>query len=350
MDRSLGMVFLRVIIARKDSDSDEKKETVKDFREQISIMEQLLASLKSLHSSAFKSWFFGQEYISLEYVAHQDELYFYVVVPKKSKLLVEKQIIGFYPDCLIEETQEVNIFENRATVRGEIMMMKKGPEFPIRTYTKLESDSMNGLLSALGSLDHDESACIQILLRPVDDDWQESIRKMIRKTEKKNGGHFHFSLNPLSWIGSIISMVVSDPEDSMKHSEEDKNEGEEPVDEEGLMKEKIKKTGYATTIRIVVTGNDETSTEAELKSIISAFSQFASPTYNRFKPMKRKSLSLLVEHYIFRQFAWWQRAPILNSEELATLYHFPHSKYNKQPEIRWQRFKVVKAPVNTPKE
>lgn len=350
MDRSLGMVFLRVIIARKDSDSDEKKETVKDFREQISIMEQLLASLKSLHSSAFKSWFFGQEYISLEYIAHQDELYFYVVVPKKSKLLVEKQIIGFYSDCLIEETPEINIFENRSTVRGEIMMMKKWPEFPIRTYTKLESDSMNSLLSALGWLDPDESACIQILLRPVDDDWQKAIRKMIRKTEKKNGGYFHFSFNPLSWLGSLISLVVSEPEDSMKHSEEDTHEGEEPVDEEGLMKEKIKKTGYATTIRIIVTGNKETSTEAELKSIISAFSQFASPTYNRFKPMKRKSLSLLVEHYIFRQFAWWQNAPILNSEELATLYHFPHSKYNKQPEIRWQRFKVVKAPVNTPKE
>ncbi len=173
---------------------------------------------------------------------------------------------------------------------------------------------------------------------------------MIRKTEKKNGGYFHFSFNPLSWLGSLISLVVSEPEDSMKHSEEDTHEGEEPVDEEGLMKEKIKKTGYATTIRIIVTGNKETSTEAELKSIISAFSQFASPTYNRFKPMKRKSLSLLVEHYIFRQFAWWQNAPILNSEELATLYHFPHSKYNKQPEIRWQRFKVVKAPVNTPKE
>ena len=44
LKRSLDMVFLRVIIARKDSDSDEKKETVKDFREQISIMEQLLAS------------------------------------------------------------------------------------------------------------------------------------------------------------------------------------------------------------------------------------------------------------------------------------------------------------------
>ena len=116
------------------------------------------------------------------------------------------------------------------------------------------------------------------------------------------------------------------------------------------MKEKVKKTGYAATIRIITTGNDVANTEAELANIISSFSQFASPTYNKFKPVKRKSLSLLIEHYIFRQFAWWQSSPVLNSEELATLYHFPHSKYNKQPEIRWQRFKVVKAPINIAKE
>jgi hypothetical protein len=230
------------------------------------------------------------------------------------------------------------------------MKMKKAQEFPIRTYTKLESDSMNGLLSALGSLDHDESACIQVLLRPVDDDWQDAIKKKIRKLEKKSGNHSHISYNPLEWIRGLISIIISDPEESMKHSEESNENEEEPIDEEGLMKEKVKKTGYATTIRIIVTGNDEANIEAELKSIISAFSQFASPAYNRFKPMKRKSLSLLVEHYIFRQFSWWQRAPILNSEELATLYHFPHSKYNTQPEIRWQRFKVVKAPVNIAKE
>jgi hypothetical protein len=56
--RALDMTFLRVIIARKDSDHDEKKETVKDFREQISIMEQLLASLKSLYSSTASGWLF----------------------------------------------------------------------------------------------------------------------------------------------------------------------------------------------------------------------------------------------------------------------------------------------------
>ena len=125
LKRSLEMVFLRVIIARKDSDQDERKETVKDFREQISIMEQLLASLKSLYSSTLMGWLFGQEYISLEYVAYKSEIYFYIVVPRRAKLMVEKQIIGFYPDAFIEETSEINIFENRRIVRGEIMKLKK---------------------------------------------------------------------------------------------------------------------------------------------------------------------------------------------------------------------------------
>lgn len=49
-NRSLTSIFLRVTIGRKDSDKDEKNETVKDFREQISIMEQLLASMKSIYA------------------------------------------------------------------------------------------------------------------------------------------------------------------------------------------------------------------------------------------------------------------------------------------------------------
>ena len=41
------MTFLRILIPKKDSEMDEKKETVRDFKEQISLMEQLLSSLKT---------------------------------------------------------------------------------------------------------------------------------------------------------------------------------------------------------------------------------------------------------------------------------------------------------------
>ncbi len=342
------MTFLRVIIARKDSEKDEKNDTVKDFREQISIMEQLLASMKSLYSSTAMGWLFGQEYISLEYVAHHQEIYFYLIVPKRAKILVEKQVLGFYPDASIEETEEINIFEGRKVVQGEIMKMKKSYHFPIRTYQKLEADPMNAILSALGKLSEEESSVIQILIRPIDDDWQEKIKKHIRKSEKKPGKSY-FSWNPLVWLWGLIDVFTHDPSESRPESEPEEKD-EDPLDDEGLMKEKVKKTGYAVIIRILTTGNDEEHVSAELQNIISAFSQFASPAYNKFKPVKRKSLSLLIRHYIFRQFAWWQGSSIMNSEELSTLFHFPHNRYNKQPEIRWQRFKIVKAPINIAKE
>lgn len=156
------------------------------------------------------------------------------------------------------------------------------------------------------------------------------------------------SWNPLEWLGNLIEIFTRDPGEEQKNPEN--SDDEEPMDDEGLMKEKLKKTGYAVVVRIITTGNSEEGVYAELQNIISSFSQFTSPAYNKFKPVKRKSLSLLVRHYIFRQFAWWSAAPVMNSEELATLFHFPHSKYNKQPEIRWQRFKLVKAPTNIPKE
>jgi hypothetical protein len=61
---------------------------------------------------------------------------------------------------------------------------------------------------------------------------------------------------------------------------------------------------------------------------------------------------LVVRNYIFRYFrsSPLSKKNILNIEEIASLYHFPHSKYNKTPEIKWQNFKIVKAPSNIPDE
>ncbi len=347
--RSKEMAFLRVVMARKDSDSDEKKETIRDFKEQISLMEQLLSNLKSLYRGNFLGWLLGQEYISFEYTAHANEIYFYIVVPRKSKLLVEKQIIGFYPDCLIEETSEINIFENRKSVLGEAMILKKGDEFPIRTYQKLESDSMNAILSALGRLSENTSATIQILLKPEDDNWQNRIKKMIRKEEKNPGKRRYISFNPLVWMRGFLEIFFQDPEEKNKKDEPEIDE-KDPIDDEGLMKEKVKKTGFLVMVRVIVTADDDAIANAELRNIISSFSQFASPAYNRFRPMRHKSLSVLIQYFILRQFTWWQKNFLLNIEEIATLFHFPHSKYNKQPEIKWQHFRVVKAPTNIPHE
>lgn len=347
--RSREMAFLRVVMARKDSDSDEKRDIIRDFKEQISLMEQLLSSLKSLYRGGFYNWILGQEYFSFEYVAHNNEIYFYIVVPRKAKLLVEKQIVGFYPDCLIEETEEINIFANKKSFAWETLILKKWFEFPIRTYQKLESDSMNAILSALGRLTDGTSAVVQLLLLPVDDNWQNKVKKMIRREEKNPNKKKYFSLNPFVWIMKFVELFLVNPDEKDKKDEVETEE-KDPIDDEGLMKEKVKKTGYKAIIRIVTTSSDDLTCDSELKNIISAFSQFASPAYNRFRPLRYKSISRLFQYFILRQFIFLQREYILNIEEIATIFHFPHSKYNKQPEIKWQNFKIVKAPTNIAKD
>ena len=156
--RTLNLTFLKITLPKKNSDLDEKKETTKDFKEMVWLMEQLFASLKSIHSNKIISKILGQDLISFEYVAHENEIFFYVVVPKNYKYLIEKQINWFYTDAIIEETTEVNIFKNRKFIEAKYINTTKEFFFPIKTYQKLESDPINNITNAFSKLEEDESA------------------------------------------------------------------------------------------------------------------------------------------------------------------------------------------------
>jgi hypothetical protein len=48
---------------------------------------------------------------------------------------------------------------------------------------------------------------------------------------------------------------------------------------------------------------------------------------------------------------WSSRSyDILSTKELSSLYHFPHWRFNRNPRIKWQKFKIVPAPDNIPRE
>ncbi|MDD2486859.1 MAG: DUF87 domain-containing protein [Candidatus Gracilibacteria bacterium] len=337
------MTFLKILIPKKDSDLDEKKETLRDFKEQISIMEQLLSSLKTLYSGSFKSKIIGQDYISLEYMAAKKEIFFYVVVPKKAKLLIEKQITGFYTDAIIEEVEEYNIFENKKAIKAASFSLKKDFFLPIKTYQKLESDPINNITNAFSKLSENETCVVQILLKPVSDNWQERTDKVIKEFKKG----FKFSINPLLWIVEIVNFLGQDSKDKKDSGKDDSKDN----DKETLIKDKGKKTGFEIILRVITTGDDEILAEAQLKNVIGAFSQLTSPGYNSFKKNKQSS-NTVVHNYIFRYFknGFFSKKNILNIEEIASLFHFPHSKYNKTPEIKWQTYKIVKAPTNISKE
>jgi len=350
INRSLKMCFLCITMPKKNSDLDEKQETLKDFKETIALMEQLLSSLNSIYSSKIKNFFLWQDYISLEYVASNMEIYFYLVCPINYKNLIEKQINWFYPDAIIEETQEINIFKNKKYWQWTYLRLQKPFVYPIKTYQKLESDPINNITNAFSKLEEDERASIQIMIRPSKDDWQEECSKissqiMEWKKEKL------FTLNPLKILVWLVKFLV--PDEDWKTPETPKNQTSALTQERAkIVDEKREKTGYEVIIRIITTWNNSSSVKNELTNITTSFRQFSYPEFNWFSLSKRHNLNKLVKNYIFRYFKreFLSKKDILNTEEIASLFHFPHIKYNKTPEIKWQNFKIVKVPSNIPKE
>ena len=261
-DKTLQTVFLRVTLPKKDSDLDNKKETTKDFKEMVSLMEQLLASLKSTHSHKIMKRILGQDTLTFEYVAHKHEIYFYVTCTKNYKRLLEKQINGFYPDAIIEETKEVNIFEGRKNYATAYINTLKSFPYPIKTYQKLESDPINNITNAFSKLDEDQSAAIQVLLKPVWDDWQWKSAKVSSKIMHSKSSVFYTQSikDTRCYFWNIFFTSSEDDKSSGdNNSSALTQERAKTVDEKG------DKTWYKVIIRVIATGNNNSDTQTELE-------------------------------------------------------------------------------------
>jgi len=348
--RTLNLTFLKITLPKKDSDLDEKKETTKDFKEMIGLMEQLFASLKSIYSKKILRQILGQDLLSFEYIAHEWEIMFYVVIPKNYKHLVEKQINWFYTDAVVEETTEINIFKNRKYIEWTYLNTVKEFFFPIKTYQKLESDPINNITNAFSKLEEDESAVIQILLKPTKDNWQWECSKASSKIMKWKSTFF--TLNPFKLLVWLIWILFSSWEEENKSPTWDDNTSALTQERAKTVDEKWDKTGFETVVRIIASGNNKEMVDTELINITSAFTQFSYPDFNGFKTTLNHNKKALIKNYVFRHFKkpFFLKKMILNTEELASIVHFPHIKYNDTPEIKWQNFKIVKAPANLPKE
>ncbi|HRI35941.1 MAG TPA: type IV secretion system DNA-binding domain-containing protein [bacterium] len=342
--RSLELVFLKIRISRKDSDADDKKETIHGYKEQIGLMEQLFAALKSLSSRKLIHRIFGQTAVSFECVARYQEIFFYVSVPYRARNLMEKLIASYYPDSVVELVEEMDVFSGRPVVRAESLQLKKSFFIPLRTYQKLESDPLNNIATALGRLSKDENTIIQVVVRPCDDDWQDKAHRLEKRLR---GGKklFDISWNPLHWVAAVFNFFATEPEEKKSEDEND------PKNDAEYIKEKSKKTAFTTSIRVICTGSDEFAVDAQMQHTLAAFSQLTGPGYNSLVPRRYVPTGTILHNYLYRYISnVAEQSMTLNIEELASLFHFPASKYNKTPEIVWQNFKVVKAPANIPHE
>ena len=364
----LDMVFLQVLIPKKDSqkDKEDQKDKEKDFKEVVGVMTHFYTALNALAAGDFKNKFIGQDFFSMEYAVINNEIFFYVVFPRQYASLMEKQITSYYSDAVIEQTKDYNIFKPNSVQASNYMYLSRSHIFPIKTTQRLETDPLNNLTNACSKLGKDEGAAIQIMLKPVvDNKWQDLTKaeaeRIHKEKEKKS------FLNPISWIGTLLDIIIHGPTDNNMAQAVD-NQGmaqTTPITQEKVkaMEEKAAKVGFDVIIRLVTSAPTRHEAETQLANIRGAFEQYADSNMNSFRKTKYHSHKFLVRNFIYRSFKrpFWinlyrvlfqvhEWTQIMSAEELSAIYHFPNIRFNSSPNIKWQDFKIAAPPHNLPEE
>ena len=301
-EASIDSVLLQVAVPR----NNETK---------IDAMEQLFAGLTTIKKGGWREKFDIQPVISFEIVARQEDIRFYVWCPKKIKDLVERQINGSYPEAEITEVDEYNIFTEGGKVAYKSMQLGKSNFYPVKTFKDLATDPMSTITSAMGKMGPGEAAIVQILISPTEVPWQKEGSHFISETKKQE----------------------SDPERA-KYSV-----GAKTLE---AVENKVSKPGFETSIRVVVVAESEDVAKSHLSNISGSFAQFASDL-NSLKGRKIYQKGSFMEDFLYRYQPMFNvfgnRLSILNTEELATIFHFPN-KQVATPHIFWLNAKTAPAP------
>src|SRR3989304_9992227 len=148
-----------------------------------------------------------QEHLSLEMTSSTAGVHFYVYTPRQFKNFVESQIYAQYPDAEIREaldyTQSVGSGSNAAAAE---LTLAKEFLFPIKTFRDFEVDPLSAIKSAIATQKPGEQAWIQILIRPVDDFWQERGHEYVQMVRE---GNSPVSINPQDIMIDVGKHIVS---------------------------------------------------------------------------------------------------------------------------------------------
>lgn len=351
-ERGLKMVPLYIHLPPPSDDTDIGQRDIRDVTdENISKAEILYGIIASTLKKGYKSKFYGQRHVALEIIGTKGIIEFYVAVPISMVDVVYQAVVSAYPTAILEEVEEHNIFSKvgkiSSTLGGEITL-KEDYAYPIATYQDIKRDPMNSMLNALSTLDKEDGAGIQLLIRPADHGWRKKANEYAKKKRKGK----HNSILPDSggfhWFVSALEALWKPPEhgEGSKGSEESLSSHEEGV--VASIEEKTKKAGFETTIRIITSSNIAQRSQSLLNNVVASFALYDSPGKNGFKYTPAQDIEEFVTAYIMRFFPPAHNKNILNSIELATLYHFPQQTDIPTSQVTRQGSKQVDGPRNIP--
>lgn len=322
-----------------------------------------------------------QDYLCFEIVGSAGKAHFYIRTPSALKNYVASQIYAQYPKAEIKESIDyvgdvpVTTPDPQYELWGAELMLTKEDGYPIRTYEQFEEtveekriDPISSLMETFANLKDGEQIWIQLLIRPAIKKWEEEGQKLIdkligKKTAPKKTGADKF----LDFVGSSVETVIGSPAKPAG-----KKDGAEPLTKIQFLspgqkeivesiEKNIAKIGFDTSIRVIYISKREVFNRANIPAIMGFFKQFNTLNLNGFKPNTavgprvktiffRKQREYMRKRALFSNYKL--RLPtskvfVFNTEELATIYHFPATVVEAPTTPRVEA-KKAEPPANLP--
>ncbi|HLC91513.1 MAG TPA: type IV secretory system conjugative DNA transfer family protein, partial [Candidatus Saccharimonadales bacterium] len=353
-ERGLKMIPMLIHLPPLSEDTEEKGRDLRDvIDENISKAQVLYSIIASTFQKGFKGKFYGQRHFAFEVVATDGVVNFYAAVPVVLADVVKQAVISAYPSAQLEEITEHNIFSPVGRISGTMggeLTLKEHYAYSISTYQELKRDAMQSILNALSTLEKDDGAGIQIMLRPADSSWRKSAHEIASKkrkghSEKKSGKEEAFW-----WFKQAFFALFEPPKSPDEHGESSKEISSLEQTIVDSIDDKTRYPGYEVMIRVVTSSATAQQAQTILNNVVAAFALFDAQGKNGFKFTAAKDIESFVTAYIMRFFPQENNQNILNSVELATLFHFPDQRNVPTSQLERQASKQVDGPRNVPEE
>lgn len=350
----------------KEKPKDNERElTVQQLREEIARGETLFASIGGLRAQRGpRSWLLGRhDHYSFEIVANKKKISFYLVAPRYAGRYLEQQVQAHYPEAVMEEVRDYNIFLPQTAVLAGFLKTRRNPILPLKTYNKMEVDPLNSIINTLSKLDEGEGIAVQYVVRSAKGSWHAKAAHVVSRvyqgkklSEAIETGFFNklFSL-----LGGAAKSIPAG--DKNKGQIDPYNARRMTTAEEQIVKgieEKNAKSGLDVNLRVIVSAVDSGKAKLLLNNLIGAYSQ-----YNLYEFGNSFINRLTLGYRLINHFSgYWQERLIkdfihrrfneyigflLNSEELTGLFHLP-LRWTETPNIAWLTSRQSAAPADTP--
>lgn len=308
--------------------------------------EQMFASLHGILRDAKELKANGgyQEHLSFEIASVGGRIRFYVWTPRALRNFIESQIYSQYPTVQIHAAEEDYVTHERhhSVVYTSEISLTDTEFLPIKTFQSFEVDPLAGITGTLAKLeDTNDEIWIQILTRPIADDWHKASDAWISSV--RNGGGFGgFSFNG-RWFAQLLLALWQPPEDGKSTTVKELSDRDKTRIAEA--EKKAAKLGYQVKIRVAYLGEGTTDAKLRMQAIIGTFKQFNSTNLNGFRMTNDSFKKEDLAKYKLRLFA--DRGYILNIEEVASVFHLPHTNV-ETPNIVWASNKTAEPPAKLP--